>query len=62
MKCKYRADHQFSHEENRYKICYLCFGKTQSMFKIEGVLLAKLKDVLNTNFISEERVPAYVVM
>lgn len=48
-----------SHEENRNRICLLCFGKTKKMYPVKGMV----KDLLENHLVydeNDERLPCVV--
>lgn len=57
MQCKFTKSHEYTHDENRYKICLLCLGKTKKMFKIENSLLTKLNSALNSEISLDRNLP-----
>jgi hypothetical protein len=49
-------DHAGTHEENRRRICLLCFGKTKTMIEIRGILQIEVSNIFEYD-VSNERLP-----
>ena len=46
------ANHALSHEENRSKICFLCFEKKTNVYEIQGALKNNLKELVKCDDIT----------
>lgn len=53
-------DHPRTHDENRYRVCLLCFNKKGTLVNIGDVMQVKIKSIFNKYDYSNECVPCVI--